>query len=175
MRHNKKGTHLGKTTPHKKAMMRNMAAQVFEHKEIRTTETKAKELRRVVERLITYGKRGTLHHRRLAFSFLRDKSAVTRLFDEIAPTFNERNGGYTRIVKLGYRKGDSASLSLFQLVGFDSAGEKRKKKTEKKETLSKKEAKEQKKAEEKVAENEPAETPEETHTDQQEEDRDKKE
>jgi len=123
MRHKKKGNHLGRTASHKKAMMRNMAAQVFEHKEIKTTLAKAKELRGYVERLITYGKKGTLHHRRLAFQFLQNKQAVTSLFDEIAPVYEDRNGGYSRIVKLGRRKGDGAEVSVFQLVGFEKVAE----------------------------------------------------
>ena len=85
MRHKKKGNHLGRTTSHKKALMRNMAAQVLEHKEIKTTVAKARELRGYVERLVTYGKKGTLHHRRLAFGFLRNKETTKILFDEIAP------------------------------------------------------------------------------------------
>ena len=135
MRHKKKGNHLGRTASHKKALMRNMAAQVIEHKEIRTTVAKAKELRQYVERLITYGKKGSVHHRRLAFKFLQNKYAVTTLFDEIAPAFDAREGGYTRIIKLGKRKGDAASLSVFQLVGFEKGGEasKSKPKVDKKE------------------------------------------
>ena len=140
MRHRKKGNHLSRTSSHKKALMRNLAAQVIEHKEITTTHAKAKELRGYVERLITYGKKGTVHHRRLAFRFLQNKQAVHDLFTEIAPSYEDRNGGYTRIIKLGNRKGDNAPLSLFQLVGFEKISEKaaakadkEKKKAEKKE------------------------------------------
>lgn len=132
MQHKKKGTHLGRTTSHKKALMRNMAAQVLMHKQIKTTDAKAKEVRRFVERLITYGKKGSLHHRRLAFKFLQNKEAVKVLFEEVAPVFQDRNGGYTRIIRLGYRKGDAASISLLQLVGFEQAGEAVKKKETKK-------------------------------------------
>lgn len=132
MRHNKKGNHLGRTTSHRKALLRNLACQVFEHKEVQTTVAKAKELRGYVERLITYGKKGSLHHRRLAFKFLQDKTAVTTLFDEIAPNFETRNGGYTRLIKLGRRKGDAAPLSLFQLVGFEKSSQKKKAKEAKK-------------------------------------------
>ncbi len=135
MRHRKKGNHLGRTASHKKALMRNLAAEVFEHKEIRTTLAKAKELRSYVERLITYGKKGTLHHRRLAFQFLQNKQAVKTLFDEIAPVYEDRAGGYTRIIKLGNRKGDNAPVSIFQLVGFEKIkpkSEKKKKKEEEK-------------------------------------------
>lgn len=133
MRHRKKGNHLGRTASHKKALMRNLAAQVFEYKEIRTTLAKAKELRHYVERLITYSKKGTLHHRRLAFQFLQNKQAVKTLFDDIAPVFETRNGGYTRIIKLGNRKGDNAKIAIFQLVGFEKVQAKEEKKKKKKE------------------------------------------
>ncbi len=160
MRHRKKGNHLGRTASHKKALMRNMAAQVIEHKEIKTTLAKAKELRGYVERLITYGKKGSVQHRRLAFKYLQDKYAVTSLFDEIAPLYEDRNGGYTRIVKLGTRKGDGAEMSVLQLVGFEKGGEAKKTKAEKKAKAQKKETKKevavaeeaQKKIEEKPAE-----------------------
>ena len=132
MRHKKKGNHLSRTTSHKKALMRNMAAQVFEHKEIKTTIAKAKELRGYVERLVTYGKKGTLHHRRLAFKFLQSKEAVKGLFEEVAPTFETREGGYTRIIKLGNRRGDGAPMSLLQLVGFEKSASKSKSKAPKK-------------------------------------------
>lgn len=129
MRHKKKVNHLGRTTSHKKALMRNMAAQLIEHKEIKTTVAKAKELRGYVERLITYGKKGTLHHRRLAFQFLHNKQAVNDLFEEVAPTFESRPGGYTRILKLGNRRGDAAPMSVIQLVGFEKDSSKAKIKT----------------------------------------------
>ena len=98
--------------------MRNLANQLFEHKEIRTTTAKAKEARSTVERLITYAKKGDLHHRRLAFSFLRQKATIKMLFDEIGPSYSDRQGGYTRIIKLGKRLGDGAAMSILQLVGF---------------------------------------------------------
>ena len=132
MRHKKKGNHLGRTTSHKKALMRNMAAQVLEHKEIKTTVAKARELRGYVERLVTYGKKGTLHHRRLAFKFLQSKDAVKGLFNEVAPTFETREGGYTRIIKLGSRRGDGAPMSILQLVGFEKSPSKSKQKPAKK-------------------------------------------
>jgi large subunit ribosomal protein L17 len=121
-------------------MMRNMAAQVIEHKEIKTTLAKAKELRGYVDRLITYGKKGTVHHRRLAFQFLQNKEAVTSLFDEVAPTFETRNGGYSRIIKLGFRKGDGAELSIFQLVGFEKSADKPKTKSNAKDKPKKEKA-----------------------------------
>lgn len=131
--HNKiKGRKLGRTASHKKAMLRNLANQLFEHKEIRTTTAKAKEARSYVERLITYAKKGDVHHRRLAFAFLRNKQTIDTLFDEIAPVYTDRQGGYTRVVKLGRRSGDAAQISLFQLVDFEKLGESTKKKGDKK-------------------------------------------
>lgn len=146
MRHRKKGNHLGRTASHKKALMRNLAAQVFEHKEIRTTVAKAKELRSYVERLITYGKKGTVHHRRLAFQFLQNKQAVNTLFNEIAPIYEDRAGGYTRIIRLGNRKGDNAELSIFQLVGFEKVQTKKEEKKKQAKKAEKEEAKEEAKA-----------------------------
>jgi len=119
MRHRMKGRKLGRTASHKKALLRNLANQLFEHKEIKTTTAKAKETRTVVERMITYAKKGDLHHRRLAFKFLRRKSSIDILFDEIAEAYSDRQGGYTRVLKLGRRQGDGALLSLLQLVGFE--------------------------------------------------------
>lgn len=116
MRHNKKGTHLGRTTSHKKALMRNMVISLFEHKSIKTTHAKAKEAKRFAEKMITYAKKGSLHHRRLAFKFLQNKEAIKILFDEIAPACAERAGGYTRVIKLGFRHGDAASICLLELV-----------------------------------------------------------
>jgi large subunit ribosomal protein L17 len=119
MRHRRRGRKLGRTQSHKKALLRNLANQVIEHTEIRTTLAKAREARRTVERLITYAKKGTLHHRRLAFAFLQNKETVTMLFDEIADSYSDRQGGYTRIYKLGKRSGDAADMSILQLVGFE--------------------------------------------------------
>jgi large subunit ribosomal protein L17 len=131
--HNKiKGRKLGRTASHKKAMLRNLANQLFEHKEIRTTTAKAKEARSYVERLITFAKKGDVHHRRLAFAFLRNKQTIDTLFDEIAPVYADRQGGYTRVVKLGKRSGDAAQISLFQLLDFEKLGESTKKKSDKK-------------------------------------------
>ncbi len=176
MRHRKKGNHLSRTSSHKKALMRNLAAQVIEHKEIKTTHAKAKELRGYVERLITYGKKGTVHHRRLAFRFLQNKQAVTDLFEEIAPSYENRAGGYTRIIKLGNRKGDNAPLSLFQLVGFEKIGEKSaaKAEKEKKKAEKKEKAKAAKESETKVEEAK-AEEVEETTADEEKKDEEAKE
>jgi large subunit ribosomal protein L17 len=146
MRHRIKGRKLNRTTSHKKALIRNLANQLFEHKEIKTTTAKAKEARLTVERLITYAKKGDTHHRRLAFSFLRQKETIKTLFDEIAPTFTERQGGYTRVIKLGRRQGDGAPMAILQLVGFETLGdagkqEKKKKQKKKEEKSAEKEAK----------------------------------
>ena len=110
MRHQKRGRKLGRTASHRKAMLQNMAASVLLHKQIKTTEAKAKEARKLVERLITYGKKGTTHARRLAFAILRNKKATTILFDEIAPVYENRQGGYTRLIKLGYRPNDTSKV-----------------------------------------------------------------
>ena len=123
MRHRKSGRKLGRTASHRKALLSNLANQLLEKKEIMTTTAKAKEARSTVERLITYAKKGGLHHRRLAFGFLRNKETTKILFDEIAPAFTERPGGYTRVLKLGRRQGDGASLSILQLVGFEKLAE----------------------------------------------------
>ena len=128
MRHQKRGRKLGRTASHRKAMLSNMAASVLLHKQIKTTEAKAKEARKLVERLITYGKKGTTHARRLAFAILRDKKATTILFDEIAPVYENRQGGYTRLIKLGYRPNDTSKVVLLQLVDFFSEEPKKDKK-----------------------------------------------
>ena len=106
---------MGRTASHRKALLRNLANQLIEYKEIRTTTAKAKAARSKIERLITHAKKNDLHHRRLVFSFLREKESVKILFDEIAPAYDDRPGGYTRVVKLGRRQGDGAELSLLQL------------------------------------------------------------
>jgi len=128
MRHQKRGKKLGRTASHRKAMLQNMAASVLLHKQIKTTEAKAKEARKLVERLITYGKKGTTHARRLAFAILRDKKATTILFDEIAPVYENRQGGYTRLIKMGYRPNDTSKVVLLQLVDFFSEEPKKDKK-----------------------------------------------
>lgn len=140
MRHRIKGRKLNRTASHRKALIRNLANQLFEHKEIRTTTAKAKEARVTIERLITYAKKGDTHHRRLAFSFLRQKETIKTLFDEIAPAYTERQGGYTRVIKLGRRQGDGAPMAILQLVGFetlaDTSKPEKKKKSKKKEEKS---------------------------------------
>ncbi len=116
MRHNKAGRRLGRTTSHRVAMFRNMVTSFLNHGRITTTDAKAKELRSIAEKMITLGKRGDLHAIRQAASYIREKSVVTKLFNEIAPTYKDRQGGYTRIVKLGLRPGDNATMSMIELV-----------------------------------------------------------
>ncbi|MCH7933474.1 MAG: 50S ribosomal protein L17 [Gemmatimonadetes bacterium] len=116
MRHRHKGRTLSRTASHKKATMRNMATSLFRHERIETTTAKAKELRPFAERLITLGKRGDLHARRLAGRLIADRQVLGKLFDDIGPRFAERPGGYTRILKLGNRRGDAAEMALIELV-----------------------------------------------------------
>lgn len=116
MRHQKDGRKLGRTSSHRKALLRNMVASLFECEKIETTDAKAKELKRFAEKTIAWGKRGDLHARRQALRVISNKKTVRKLFDEIAPRFKERNGGYTRIVKAGRRRGDNAPLSIIELI-----------------------------------------------------------
>lgn len=116
MRHNNAGRRLGRTTSHREAMFRNMVTSLLNHEKITTTDAKAKEIRSVAEKMITLGKRGDLHSMRLAAAYIREKSVVTKLFTTIAPRYKERAGGYTRIIKLGIRQGDTAPISLIELV-----------------------------------------------------------
>jgi large subunit ribosomal protein L17 len=116
MRHRSGYRKLNRTSSHRSAMFRNMAASLLMHEAIKTTLPKAKELRRVVEPLITLGKTPTLANRRLAFARLRDRDMVTKLFNELGPRYQARNGGYTRIMKFGFRNGDNAAMALIELV-----------------------------------------------------------
>lgn len=116
MRHRKKGRKLNRTASHRRATLRNMATSLFRHGKIETTTAKAKELRPYAERLITLARRGDLHARRQAASRIRERDVLGILFDEIGPRFKDRPGGYTRILKLGTRKGDAAEMALIQLV-----------------------------------------------------------
>jgi len=116
MRHRKSGRKLGRNSSHRKAMFRNMASSLVQHETIKTTLPKAKELRRVVEPLITLAKEDGVANRRLAFSRLRDKAAVGKLFTDLGPRFRERPGGYLRILKTGPRRGDAAPMAIVQLV-----------------------------------------------------------
>jgi len=116
MRHRNSGRRLGRKSPHRRAMYRNLAASLLVHETVRTTVPKAKELRRVVEPLITLAKEDSVSHRRLAFDRLRDDAAVGRLFKELGPRFKSRPGGYLRILKMGFRVGDSAPMAIVQLL-----------------------------------------------------------
>jgi large subunit ribosomal protein L17 len=116
MRHNKSGKRLGRNSSHRKAMMRNMVTSLFAHEKITTTDIRAKELRKIADKMITLGKRGDIHARRQAMQVIRDRKVVGKLFDLVAPRYKDRPGGYTRIIKLGQRTGDNASLSLIELV-----------------------------------------------------------
>lgn len=116
MRHGKKGRALGRTSEHKQALLRNMAMSLFRHGRIETTEAKAKELRPFAEKLITLAKRGDLHSKRLAARHIHDRDVLVRLFDAIGPAAAERAGGYTRILKTGFRQGDGAETALIELV-----------------------------------------------------------
>lgn len=116
MRHRKSGVKLGRTSSHRKAMFQNMTNSLFEHELIKTTLPKAKELRRVAEPLITLAKQDSIANRRLAFSRMRDKAMVGKLFSELAPRYQARPGGYLRIIKCGYRDGDNAPMAYVELV-----------------------------------------------------------
>ena len=119
MRHGKKFNHLGRTASHRKALLSNMACSLIEHKRINTTVAKAKALRVYVEPLLTKSKEDTTHNRRTVFSYLQNKEAVTELFRTIAPKIAERNGGYCRIIKTGFRLGDGADTAMIELVDFN--------------------------------------------------------
>jgi large subunit ribosomal protein L17 len=119
MRHRISGRKLNRTSSHRKAMLRNMAAALLKHEQISTTLPKAKELKPYVEKLITLGKRGDLHARRQAVSVLRDHDLTAKLFDTLASRYAERNGGYTRVLKAGMRYGDAAPMALIELVDRD--------------------------------------------------------
>lgn len=124
MRHRNTGRQLGRDSSHRKALLRNMSASLLRHEAIKTTLPKAKELRRVVEPLITLSKNDTLARRRLAFDRIRDREVVTKLFNEIGPRYRARPGGYLRILKCGFRRGDNAPMAFVELVDRpDSQGE----------------------------------------------------
>jgi len=116
MRHRVEGRKFGRETDQRRLMMNNLVKSMIEHGQITTTLAKAKEMRRYVERVVTYGKNDTVHSRRLAYKVLGDRTLVKKLFTEIAPAFQDRNGGYTRIIKAGYRRGDSAPMAVIQFV-----------------------------------------------------------
>jgi len=118
MRHRKAGNRLSRTTSHRKAMIRNMVTSLLDHERIVTTVAKAKEVRKVADRMITLGKRGDLHARRQALSVIRDKKVVAKLFDKLASEYMDRKGGYTRIIRTGNRLGDAAPMAILELVNF---------------------------------------------------------
>ena len=128
MRHRKAGKQLGRTTSHRRAMLRNMVTSLFKYEQLETTDAKAKVLRPVAEKLITLAKRGDLHARRLALAYMKDKGITHRLFEEIKDRFLERQGGYIRIIKKGFRKGDGAPVSVIQLLPEEKGKKKGKKK-----------------------------------------------
>lgn len=145
MRHGKKFNHLGRTASHRSALLSNMACSLIEHKRINTTVAKAKALRVYVEPLLTKAKEDTTHNRRIVFSYLQSKEAVTELFRSVAPKIAERNGGYTRIIKTGFRQGDAADMALIELVDFNelynpNAEEKKTTRRSRRTTTAKKEA-----------------------------------
>ena len=123
MRHQKKTVKLGRTAEHRKALLANQVCSLIEHQRIKTTLAKAKAVRPLAERMVTLGKNGSIHARRTALATLRQKNAVKKLFDDIAPRSAERNGGYTRIVKLGQRKSDSASMAFIEWVDVEKVVE----------------------------------------------------
>ena len=118
MRHAKLGRKLGRKTANRKALMMNLASSLIEHKKIKTTDAKAKELRRFIEPLITFAKKGDIHSRRQVLKKIPHKTVVRELFDKIGPQYADRKGGYTRIIKLGFRENDCAPISLIELVDF---------------------------------------------------------
>ena len=119
MRHGKKVIHLGRKTAHRKSMLANLGCSFIEHKRINTTVTKAKALKRFIEPIITKSKTDSTHNRRIAFSLLRDKKTITELFREVASKVGDRPGGYTRVIKVGNRLGDNASMAMIELVDFN--------------------------------------------------------
>ncbi|MDQ2995127.1 MAG: 50S ribosomal protein L17 [Pseudomonadota bacterium] len=123
MRHRKSGKNLSRTGSHRKAMFRNLAVSIVEHELVKTTETKAKEIRRVLERLITAAKVDTVANRRYVFDRLRDKAAVAKLFTKLGPRYKDRPGGYLRVIKCGFRNGDSAPIAYVELVDREGAPE----------------------------------------------------
>lgn len=146
MRHRNAGRKLGRKTPHRIMMFRNMVTSLLDKERIRTTLPRAKEARRIAERMITLGKRESLHARRQALAFVKDPEVVSKLFKTLAPRFAGRPGGYTRIVRLGFRQGDGAQMAILELIG---SGFKARKPEEKKDKKAKKAEKETPEAESK--------------------------
>ncbi len=131
MRHRKAGFKLGRKTPHRRALLRNLVTSVLMEDRVETTLTKAKAVRPHVEKMITLGKKGDLHSRRMALSFMMTRESVTRLFDTVAPRYSERTGGYLRIIRTGFRKGDGGETAMIELLGAEQVlDEKRQKRAE---------------------------------------------
>ena len=128
MRHKVRGRKFGRERDHRRLLMRNLVSSLVEHGRINTTQTKAKELRGLAERLITYGKKDTIHHRRLAYKVLQNRDLVKKVFDELAPRYQSTEGGYTRVLKNGYRKGDCAPMAIIEFVQKEEILEKKEKK-----------------------------------------------
>lgn len=123
MRHRKAGRKLGRTSEHRRAMLRNMVTSLFEHERIVTTVPKAKEARRVADKMITLAKRGDLHARRQAYAYIKSKDVVAKLFDEIQSQYSDRQGGYTRIIQTGTRLGDAAPMAILELVSYEESAQ----------------------------------------------------
>ncbi|MEA1972599.1 MAG: 50S ribosomal protein L17 [Candidatus Cloacimonadota bacterium] len=119
MRHRVKGRKFGRERAHRKALLNNLVKSLITHERLNTTVAKAKEMRSLIERMITYSKKGTVHHRRLAYKTLQNRDLVAKLFNDLAPRFKDREGGYTRVLKAGFRKGDSAEMAYIEFVDFD--------------------------------------------------------
>jgi len=152
MRHKKKGRKLGRTASHRKALLRNLAIALFVNKKIKTTTVKAKELRGFVEKLITFAKRGDVPARRLVRKYIHERNVLKSLFTDIATVYADRNGGYTRIIKIGTRDGDGASMAFIELVGFDAFFKKKREEAIKKAEKNKQKEKEKEEAEEETSE-----------------------
>ena len=116
MRHRVSGRKFGRESGHRKLMLKNLVKSLVEHGRINTTVAKAKEIRGLAERLITYGKKNTVHHRRLAYRILQNRTLVKKVFDELAPQYSDREGGYTRVLKAGFRRGDSAAMAIIEYI-----------------------------------------------------------
>lgn len=123
MKHQVVGRKLGRNPSHRKAMLRNIVTSLLEHERIVTTVPKAKEVRRIADKMITLGKRGDLHARRQALSYIRTKDVVAKLFDDLSPQYADRQGGYTRIIRTGTRHGDAAPMAIVELVGYEEVYE----------------------------------------------------
>ena len=134
MRHQKTGRKLGRNASHRKAMFRNMVTSLFKHEHLETTDAKAKEVKPIAEKMISLAKRGDLHARRQALAYIKDKSVIHRLFDELKDRYIDRQGGYARIIKKGHRRGDGAPISIIQLLPDDKEKKKGKRKSKSKTT-----------------------------------------